>query len=226
MKKYNWIISTALVLLAACNTNANGQLTWNEDGSVIGSTGKKSHLDIQGIYDSLEYKGASYLAGFKIDKEGNNFPYIAQVPNDLSSTQYWAFERIPNDIFIYKETVHVIAMDGEVYELKDRKWNLIDKKFPRESQIVYSDHKDSLIVCHPASMEKTGAYNSGCFSTNNNWRLDFIWFNVVPKVCNGQLYLVEESNNSKLFKQVDLVTGKVVKSSPVKNVSDDICQLK
>ncbi len=119
MKKYNWIISTALVLLTACNTNAHGQLTWKEDGSVIGSTGKKSNLNIQGIYDSLEYQGISYLAGFKIDKDGNNFPYIAQVPNDLSSTQYWAFEYIPNDIFIYKEAVHVIAMDGEVYGLKD-----------------------------------------------------------------------------------------------------------
>lgn len=226
MKKYNWIISTALVLLNACNTNANGQLTWKEDGSVIGSTGKKSHLDIQGIYDSLEYKGISYLAGFKIDNDGNNFPYIAQVLNDLSSTQYWAFERIPNDIFIYKETVHVIAMDGEVYGLKDGKWNLIGKKFPRESQIVYSDYKDNLIVCHPASMEKTGDYNSDCFSTTNNWRLDFIWFNIVPKVCNEQLYLVEESNNSKLFKQVDLLTGKVTKSSSVKNVPNDICNLK
>lgn len=226
MKKYHWIISTALVLLTACNTNANGQLTWKEDGSVIGSTGKKSNLDIQGIYDSLEYQGISYLAGFKIDKDGNNFPYIAQVPNDLSSTQYWAFERIPNDIFIYKETVHVIAMDGEVYELKEGKWDLINKQFPRESQIVYSDHKESLIVCHPASMEKTGDYSSGCFSTTNNWRLDFIWFNIVPKVCNEQLYIVEESNNSKLFKQVDLVTGKVAKSSVVKNVPDDICKLK
>lgn len=119
MKKYNRTLSTVFLLLTACNTNANGQLTWKEDGSVIGSTGKKSNLDIQGIYDGLEHKGISYLAGFKIDKDGNNFPYIAQVSNDLSSTQYWAFEHIPNDIFIYKETVHVIAMDGEVYGLKD-----------------------------------------------------------------------------------------------------------
>jgi hypothetical protein len=226
MKKFNWIISTALVFLTACNTNANGPITWKEDGSVLGNNGKKMHLEIQGIYDSLEYADVSYLAGFKIDKEGNNFPHIAQVRNDLSSVQYWAFEHIPNDIFIYKETVHVITMDGEIYSLKGGRWNVIDKKFPRESQIVYSDNKENLIVCHPASMEKMGDYNSGCFSAATNWKLGFTWFNIVPKVCNGQLYIVEESDNEKLFKQVHLLTGTVVKSSLVKNVPDDICNLK
>ncbi|PUA27923.1 MAG: hypothetical protein B0W54_15530 [Cellvibrio sp. 79] len=226
MKKYKWIFAVALLVLTAYQASANNFILWKQDGSVTSANGKKIQLEIQGIYDSLEYNSINYLTGFKIDKEGNNSPYIVQIPNDLSSTQYWPFESIPNDIFIHRETVHVITMNGEVYELNDAKWNLTNKQFPRESQIVYSDHKDNLIVCHPASMEKTGDHNSGCFSAANNWKLGFIWFNIVPKVCNGQLYLVEDSNNSKLFKQVNLVTGTVVKSSPVKNVPDDICNLK
>ncbi|HTF96671.1 MAG TPA: hypothetical protein VL995_11105 [Cellvibrio sp.] len=226
MKKYKWIFAVVLLVLIACQASANNTTLWKQDGSVTSANGKKIQLEIQGIYDSLEYNGINFLVGFKIDKEGNNSLYIVKIPNDLSSAQYWAFESIHNDIFIHKETVHVITMNGEVYELKDGKWNLTNKQFPRESQIVYSDHKDNLIVCHPASMEKTGDHNSGCFSTANNWKLGFIWFNIVPKVCNGQLYIVEENNSGKVFKQVDLKSGKVMKSELLKNVPDDICKLK
>lgn len=225
MKQYNWIIAAVLLLLSACQTNANGSPQWAEDGVVTGAGGKRLQLDIQGIYDSLNYAGQIYLAGFKIDKEGNNYPHIIQMHNDLSSVKYWPFDNIPNDIFVYHEEVHVTTTDGNVYSFQDEKWKLIDKKFPRESQVVHSDHKDDLVVCYPAAMEKTGEQNSGCISTNKKWKLDFVWFTIVPKACNGKLHVVEGSGNSKLFKQIDLATGGILKSKPVKNLPEDICKL-
>jgi hypothetical protein len=225
MKQYNWIIAAALLLLSACQTSANGSLQWAEDGVVTGAGGKRLQLDIQGIYDGLSYAGNNYLVGFKIDKEGNNYPHIVQMRDDLSSVKYWPFDNIPNDIFVYHEKVHVTTTDGNVYSLQDEKWELIDKKFPRESQVVYSDSKKDLVVCYPAAMEKTGDHNSGCISTNNKWQLDFVWFTIVPKTCDGKLHIVEENGNSKLFKQIDLATGKTLKSKPVKNVPEDICKL-
>ena len=225
MKKYSWIVLATLLLSTACQTNAIGSLKWSEDGVMTGLDGKKLKLDIQGIYDDLSYLGANYFAGFKIDKEGNNYPTIVQVPSDLSSVKYWPFEYIPNDIFIHQEKVHVITTDGQFYVLQDEKWNLIDKKFPRESQAVYSDYKNDLVVCYPAAMEKTGDHISGCTSTSNNWKLDFVWLTIVPKVCNGKLHIVEENSISKLFKQVDLATGKILKSETVKNLPHDICKL-
>jgi len=146
MKKHNWLIVVTLLLMAACKTNAGGAFTWKEDGAVTGSSGKELQLDVQGIYDSLDYAGFNYLAGFKVDKEGNNYPYIAQVSDDLLSITYWPFEQIPNDIFIYKTSVHMATMNGQVYVLKNGAWNLSKKQFPRESHVVYSDNQDNLIL--------------------------------------------------------------------------------
>lgn len=216
-------IFLSIFLLTACQTDANNSFHWKEDGSVTGISGKKAKLEIQGVYDSLDYSDTHYLAGFKIDKEGNNYPHIVRVSKDAASIKYWPFEKIPKDIFIYQENVQVITTDGSVYALQGDKWNLINKKFPRDSQVIYSGHKTNLIVCHPASMEKTGNYNSGCFATNEKWRLNFVWFSLVPKVCDGQLYVVEENNTGKLFKKVELTTGKILTFEYLQKLPDDVC---
>ncbi len=225
MKKYNWTLALLLLTLAACQTNAKKMLIWKEDGTIEGVTGKKIQLEIQGIYDSLDYAGTSYLAGFKIDSEGNNFPHIVQIQNDLSSIQHWPFEHIPSDIFVYQNKVHIATTDGNIYSLKNKKWNLIDIKFPREPQVVYSDQNSDLVICHPASMEMTVSQKSGCFSTANKWKLDFVWFSVVPKVCGNTLYIVEEGEVKKI-KQIELATGKVLKSTIINKLPADICTLR
>lgn len=225
MKKYNWTLALLLLTLAACQTNAKKMLIWKEDGTIEGVTGKKIQLEIQGIYDSLDYAGVSYLAGFKIDSEGNNFPHIVQIQNDLSSIQYWSFEHIPSDIFLYKNAVHITTTNGQVYSLENKKWNLIDVKFPREPQVVYSGQNSELVICHPASLEMTVNQESGCFSTANNWKLNFVWFSVVPKVCGNTLYIVEEGEVKKI-KQIELATGKVLKSTIINKLPADICTLR
>jgi hypothetical protein len=226
MKKYNWIPVIALAFLCACQTNANNYAAWKADGSVLTTGGKKIQLDIQGIYDSLDYAGDAYLAGFKIDEEGSNSPTIARVNNTTAAVTYWPFEGIPNDIFVHEEKAHAIITDGQVYMLQGEQWELTAKRYPRESQIIYSDHKKELVICHPASAEKTGDPASGCFSVHKGWQLNVVWVSVVPRVCNGNLYIVEERGMSKEWKNVSLVTGKVLESSPIKNVPEDLCRLK
>lgn len=225
MKKYNWLLVATLLLIAACQTNAGGSLTWKENGVVTNSDSKKIQLDIQGIYDSLNYAGFNYMAGFKVDGEGNNYPHIARVSGDLSSVTYWPFEQIPNDIYIYKALIHVTTMNGQVYSLQDGKWNLTQQRFPRESHVVYSDQQYKLVICYPASMEKASARSGGCQSINNLWQLDFVWFSIVPKVCKGELYVVEENSAPKILKGIDLATGKILKTTPLRNVPEDICTL-
>lgn len=225
MKKYNWIVAATLLLLTACQTNANGSLTLGEDGTVTGADGKKLQLDIQGVYDSLNYGGLHYFAGFKIDGEGTNYPYIARVGGDVSAINYWSFEKIPNDIFVYQKNVHVVTTGGQVYSLEKGEWNLIKLNFPKDAQVVFSDNNSNLIICYPAALEKAVLQESGCKSLNNQWQQDFVWHTQVPKMCNGKLYAIAHEKGSNIFKKIDIKKGKEISSSQLKQIPEDLCSL-
>lgn len=225
MKKNNWVAAATLLLLTACQNNASGSLTLGEDGTVTGADGKKLQLDIQSIYDNLNYDGLNYFAGFKIDEEGTNHPYIARVGGDVSVVNYWSFEKIPNDIFVYQKNVHLVTTDGHVYSFEKGEWNLIKLTFPKDSQVVFSDDNSNLIICYPAALEKAVLQQSGCKSLNNQWQQDFVWHTQVPKMCDGNLYAVAQEKDSNIFKRIDITTGKEISSRLLKQIPKDLCSL-
>lgn len=225
MRKYKVFSAVALLLLTACKTNADVSPIWREDGLVTSADGKHQQLDIMGIYDVLSYEGSTYLAGFKIDKEGTNHPHIAKIPNDLSAISYWSFEKIPNDIFIYQKNIHSVSTDGEVYKLKKNDWHLTSLMFPPDSQVVYSDNYSNLIVCYPATLAKAVVRQSGCKSLNNQWQQNFVWQTHTPKMCNGKLYAIAQEKDSHIFRKIDITTGKEISSSQLKQIPEDLCSL-
>lgn len=225
IKKRNVFVVLALLLLTACKTNADVSPVSREDGLVTSADGKKIQLEIQGIYDALDYEGFAYLAGFKIDKEGTNHPYIAKISSDLSAVNYWLFEKIPNDIFVYQQNIHSVSTDGEVYKLENSDWHLTELKFPPDSQVVYSDNNSNIIVCYPAALAKAVVRKSGCKSLKNQWQQDFVWQTHTPKMCNGKLYAIAQEKDSNVFKKIDISTGKEISSSKLKKVPQNICNL-
>jgi hypothetical protein len=225
MRKFKYVGAVALLFLTACATSADTSVTWGEDGHVANSSGKQTRLEIQGIYDALNYAGFTYLAGFKIDKDGTNYPHIAKISNDLSAVNYWSFEKIPNDIFVYKLNIHSVSTDGEVYKLERGNWDLTNLRFPPDSQVVYSDNNSNAIVCYPAALAKAVTRQSGCKSLINQWQLDFVWHTQVPKMCDGKLYAVSQEKDSNIFKKIDITTGKEIFSSQLKQVPEDLCSL-
>lgn len=225
IKKSNVFVVLALLLLTACKTNANVSPVSQDDGLVTSADGKKIQLEIQGIYDALDYEGFAYLAGFKIDKEGTTYPYIAKISSDLSAVNYWLFAKIPNDIFVYQKNIHSVSSDGEVYKLENSDWNLTELKFPPDSQVIYSDNNTNLIVCYPAALAKAVVRKSGCKSLKNQWQQDFVWQTHTPKMCNGKLYSIAQEKDSNVFKAIDISTGKEISSSKLKKVPQDICNL-
>ena len=211
--------------LGACQSNADSGIKWSASGALIGAQGKKLQLEISGIYETLQFEGDTYFAGFKIDSEGDNLPEVARVNSDLSQSKYWSFGFIPNDLFVYRNGLHLVTTNGEVYKLDQEAWVPAGLTFPAEAKAVYSDQKDDLLVCYPASLAKEEDQQSGCKSIKQNWTLDFIWRKVTPKVCTGKLYLVEEGKSRLTFKQVDLASGKLLSSQPIKKLPEDICNL-
>lgn len=225
MRKFNYISAAVLIFLTACATSANSVVTWKEDGLIENNAGKKVRLEIQGIYDALDYSSSTYLAGFKIDKNGENFPYIAKINDDLLTVKYWSFEKIPNDIFIYQKYVHLVNTEGEVYKLENSEWKLINLKLPPDSQIVYSDHNRNQIVCYPASLAKSESRESGCLSLGNHWQKNFVWHTKIPKMCDGKLYVVVQEAESNIFKKIDITTGKELASGELVQLPEDLCSL-
>jgi len=225
LKIYTLFGIAALLLFTAYKTNANTALHWKPDGLVTTIDSKKIRLEILGIYDALHYEDSTYLAGFKIDKDGINYPHIAKINSDLSAINYWPFEKIPNDIFVYQKNIHSVSTDGEVYKLENSDWHLTELTFPPDSHVVYSDNNTNLIVCYPAALAKAVVRQSGCKSLNKQWKLDFFWQTHTPKMCNGKLYAVAQEKDENIFKQIDITTGKEIFSSQLKQVPEDLCSL-
>jgi len=225
MRKYKVFSAVALLLLTACKTNADASPIWREDGLVTRADGKQQQLDILGIYDALNYDGSIYLAGFKIDKDGINYPHIAKINSDLSAINYWPFEKISNDIFVYQHNIHAVSIDGEAYKLENSDWHLTNLIFPPDSQVVYSNNNLNIIVCYPAALAKAIVRQSGCKSLHNQWQQGFVWQTHTPKMCNGKLYAVAQEKDENIFKQIDITTGKEIFSSQLKQVPEDLCSL-
>lgn len=173
----------------------------------------------------MNFQGVTYIAGFKIDKDGINHPQLAGADTSLSNIHYWAFKKIPNDIFVYQKAVHVVDSDGGIYRLEKGIWQLAPETFPPDSQVVYSDNNADLIVCYSASLLKNVVRASGCKSLDNNWQLDFVWKTQPPKFCKGELYAIEEKKGSYLLNKVNMKTGVITSSKSIVKIPDDLCDL-
>lgn len=225
MKKFNLIWVIGIFFLNACQLNAEPSISWKADGTVKSSAGKFEQLEITGIYAQATLADNLFLAGFKLDSEGNNTPEIARVSSDLSNIKYWALPYIANDIFAYQQSAHLVATNGDVFKLEQDFWVKTELTFPADARAVYSDGKDDLIICYPVALEKTVVQQSGCKSLKYNWQLDFVWQTLTPKVCEGKLYLIEQTQQQNIFKQVDLSTGKTLAARPVNSIPADLCKL-
>jgi hypothetical protein len=225
MKKFKHFGVAILLAVTACTTSANNPVMWKADGHVANSAGIQKQLEITGIYDSLNYQGVTYLVGFKIDKDGTNHPQLVGADTSLSDIRYWEFEKIPNDIFVYQKTVHIVDADGGIYRLEKEVWQLTPETFPPDSQVVYSDNNADLIVCYPVSLFKNVVRASGCKSLGNNWQLDFVWTTQPPKVCAGELYALEEKAGGYLLNKVNIKTGVITSSKTIVKAPDELCIL-
>lgn len=225
MKKYNLFCAAIITALAACAINAEPTVTWNENGQVTNSAGHQLQLQITGIYDSLSYRGDTYLAGFKINKNGDNVPTIAQVNNLLTQINYWDFAKIPNDIFAYQNQIHFVDTNGGVYQLGKSSWHATPLVLPPGAQVVNSDNNSQLIVCYPASLAKSVVRESGCKSMSNTWALNFVWSLHLPKMCAGKLYAIATERGTLQLKKVDIATGSVFSSQNIDDIPPDICTL-
>jgi hypothetical protein len=212
-------------IFSVCFANPPISKKWYEDGRIVSSTGKKVQLDLQNVYDGLEYRNKTYIVGFKINSDGINTPQIAEVSEDLKEIQYWTFDSIINDVFVYKRSIYANNIAGKVFELTGDSWKEANLSFPENSQVVFSDGMEQLVVCHSASLPMTASHKGGCYSISPNWRYDFTWFDLAPKVCGNKLYIYENKVSGGVFRVLSLESGQVLYSKLLSTPPGNICDV-
>lgn len=230
MKEFSVFALFSCILISACQAGGIQPLKWFNDGRIQNAQGSEIQLNIQNAYDGIDYNENTYIAGFKIGKDGTNTPTIAKVANDLKNIQYWSFETIINDIFIYQNKLHIVDTGGVVTALANDTWQKSSLNFPKRSEVVYSNKKDHLIICHAASRQKAGSHSgSGCYAISptqkQNWKMNFTWFDQTPRVCNGTLHTFEAMRKGGVFRAVDLNTGKVDIEQQFSEPPKDLCNI-
>lgn len=211
--------------ITACMANQASDIKWKPNGEVVAPDGKTQSLEIQSAYDGVTHLDRTYILGFKINKEGINFPTLVVVSSNLAVVKYWAFENILSGVFIYKNKIHVNDMRGDVFILENEKWQKSDFVLPSRGKVIFSDKNNQIIVCTPASLLKEGSSDSGCYSINGNWKYSFFWQHTVPKVCGNSLFVFEEFKKGGVLKELSLANGEVLRAKKYEKAPQDICNL-
>ena len=215
-----------IMMQASCYANQSDELTWSFDGSVVNTKSNRIKLKMQNIYAGLTYSKKLYVIGFQIDNSGTNNPTVSEITSDMLSTTYWSFDQILADIFIYQNKLHINTMNGETFYLKDNQWKKGNLNFPPDSNIIYSDNKEQLVICYPSSLFKAHKGKGGCYSNNPKWKYDFHWNTIKPKACDHKLHIIEEMNPGNMFRQISLIDGKTFISKKLGETPEDLCSIK
>ncbi len=206
-----------LLLSAACHAYESVPLS--RDTPVSSSILKKTGLDNADLF--LDINGKQYHAGFTIDAAGINTPTLVEVDQHGVKQNSWTFDDIIADIFIFDSHVSIALYHGESYSFIDNAWQRNALQMAGRSRIVFSDGKQRLIACSPASLYKEGSRTGGCESYNPNWKISFAWHEVKPKVCGDLLYAVTWSRKQNQRMAIDLDSGKVVHQKVF--AGEDVC---
>ena len=219
------LLTTTLLIVSFFSHSADQLLStrWHEDGRVVSSNGRVLQLNLQSVYDGLEHENRTYVIGFLIDKDSINIPQVAEVSSDFSTVRYWTFENILSYAFIHRNSVHINDVDGTVFKLSGDAWLETNLSFPENSRVIFSDGLERLVACHPSSPLMTGKHRGGCFSVAPDWRYDFTWFVVTPKVCDGKLFIYENKMNGGVVRVLSLETGEALHSMALTKAPNDLC---
>lgn len=192
--------------VAACHAAENIPLSYD-----VSSPAAMAHkLNMDNVYRALEANGKQYVAGFSIDAKRINHPLLVEYELASGKQKSWHFDDIIADIFIYNSSVSLLLDSGISFSLSDGEWIRIPLHLQPASIIVFSDGKQHLIACSPASLSKADTYQGGCESFNPDWKSSFSWHDIQPKVSGDYLYAVSWAKRQNQLLTINPDTGEVI----------------
>lgn len=216
--KFIIVVLCFLLPLPACSNQAP---KWQHDGTVsFGDVNIKTGL--QNVYSALIVPGGVFLAGYKIDKQGVNYPYTVYVDEVSKGVKLWQQNKDVKDFFLYQEKAHFVDVEGGVQVYSDKAWHKAGFNLKPGSVVVLSE--DFIVACKPAPMMKVAMIESGfCYSPQKKWEVKLSWRQVRPSICNGILTVVEDSKPKIVAHQIDIQSGNTLKSKILVKKVKDAC---
>jgi hypothetical protein len=217
--------SCAIALLLACVTaSAASPLKLHADGTVrLGK--QKKMLQIYAYQPTFEVPDGMYFYGYKRLLDKTEVPMVAYLSNDLKQEVYWQFTDTINEFFMYKNQVHLLDYEGQIFVKTTDNWKKIPLKVSPRSSIFFKD--SFLIACHSRSPFKEGKETGGCEAPEKNWSFTLNWLDVPPKICNQRLTLrVFNIRPPYHVVQFDMETGKELATKIVHKPVTDVCSVK
>ena len=200
-------IIITLLLVFSLEALAAKRISWKADGTVtVGSNTIK--LDMQNVYSGFEYGEGVFIIGFKINENKENKPTVVWVSGKNNKPQYWPFNSILKQTFVFKEKIHLLDMNGTVYSLSENNWNKTPIKLTPKSKVV--DVSNGILACYPSSPFKASNSIGACYTANGKWSIDVNWREVEPKICAEHLVVLDEKDNKKYLKKYNKITGDLV----------------
>jgi len=214
---------SSLILFASCSASGTSPLTWKHDGSVFDINKNTVKLDMQNVYAGYEFNNELYVIGYKIDKEGINYPAAARISSNLKNAKSWLFESDLQDIFVVNNKIHISDAEGAVFLLDDLIWKLSKIKLKPDSKVIVSN-KD-VIACYPSSPFKISNKIGACYSVNQDWSITVNWRKVTPRACLKYLYVYEKNNAKGVAKKIRLTDGEILASKFLNSIPKDLCKV-
>lgn len=207
------VVYFCLVLLCSCSASGETVLKWEYDGTVKHGA-RQIKTKLQNTYYAFNSEDGIYLAGFVIDKMGVNHPYLVFVKNDLTEQYDWAQEATVEQVFTFNEQLYLLDEDGNTKRKSKEGWSEGGISFLPKSKVVYSN--SDIIACVPSPLAKNSLENGNCYSLKKGWRVNLAWRSIQPAVCGDYLTTIEDNAEEIKGHEIDLDTGKIVKTISLK----------
>ncbi|WLQ17002.1 hypothetical protein O5O45_13870 [Hahella aquimaris] len=184
--------------------------SWRHDGVVV-NQGQTLQTELQNAYTGFETDEGLYLAGFKIDRKGENFPFVVFISRNLERVNSWPLETMASQFFEYQQKLYVLDVEGKAFQFDGTDWKPSGLTFKPDSIIISAG--ENLIACSPAPLTKAATGTGSCYSLFKQWDVEANWRAVSPKICDGSLILQDSKSSSTHFLVIEVTSGKLLNSN-------------
>lgn len=210
--------------LSACTVVEKSKLQWRYNGSVFSSSAEvKTSLD--NAYYAFDSPQGLYLAGFKIDNNNINHPYLVFISKQLKEQTQWRQTQAVEQLFFYKEQLYLLDESGNTQIKIAKGWQEHPLTFTANSKLITS--KKTLIACVPTPLPSADYTRGHCYSISKNWRVDIAWRSHHPVLCNNILLAVSDYPNRGILHHININNGKIIKSVNLQPITpgQNLCDL-